>query len=775
MNCGKMVIVGVFQFLSMLINEADAQKRWDGEAGDGLWNSETNWSPNGVPDSTDLLLLDNFIIPISYTVTLPIGANQIKLTALRIQPSLGQNITLTIPQSNTAVPALNLSSSQQAITICNGGSLINRSTAVAGNTIQMNGKIRIEDGGRYSHQTLRGNAYIITKNEVAAGTELGTIEFDVPSAASYPISVSGKHYGSLHLISSTQEKRNYLGSGNNDLTIRGNLMVGESAQFNSTLNSNIYINGMLSNSGTLSLSPALADTTNRELIFLGDSSLFFSTGIFVLGDHFRSIRIKKGTLWLKSTIHLNQPSSACIVSSASRMMLDTTSIVGEGLFKSDSAAVLGIASPDGISIESSKGNIRTAQQVFSPKTSFLFYGDQEQVSGTGYPLSIASLEINKARGNLRLTSPLKISDSLRLSSGRILSSVASPLHLSGIICADGINQYGWAGGNNNSFIDGPFRSKSTMQGEAYFPIGKNEVFAPLKIQFKNGSSGELEIEYHNTTRAINNKLLLPPLKSINNKEYWDIKSIEPLDTNTSQSILLSLRSNHHYNTTNQPFIVMADSLTGEWSLLASSAYDSSASTIASSMFLKDGVYTIGGMQEEILTAQRINLSFRKDNHQATLAWTFQDNNMEKFLLEKSADGIRFNAIGLYKAEMNQTESKFIRKINLDENQDAYFRIVGSDVLDRQVLSNVVFIRGQQKFSTLYPNPASEELVLRTSDQIERKRADIELRDNFGRAIPVSISFNTNLMKINIAHLANGLYRLIVIGERKKEVYPFIKK
>ena len=774
MNWGKMVVMGVFQFLSLLLHEANAQKRWDGEAGDGLWNSETNWSPNGVPDSTDLLVFDNFIIPITYTVTLPPGANQIKLISLSIQPSPGQAITLIIPETNTAVPAINLSSAQQSITICNGGRLINRSGAVAGNTIQMNGKIRIENGGRYSHQTLRGNAYIITKNEVVAGTELGTIEFDLPTAASYPISVSGKQYGSLHLISSTEEKRNYLGSGSNDLTIRGNLVIGESTQFNSTLNSNIYINGNLSISGTLSLIPSVADTTNRELIFLGDSSSFFSNGSFLLGAHFRNIRIQKGTLCLKSAIHLNQASSAFIVGPNTRAMLDTSCIVGEGMFKSDSAAVLGIASPDGISVDSSKGNIRTAQQVFSPKTSFIFYGDQEQVSGTGYPLSVASLEINKTNGNLRLTSPLEVSDSLRLSSGRILSSISSTLHLTGIICPDGINQYGWAGGNNNSFIEGPFRSRSTMQGEAYFPIGKNGIFAPLKIQFKNGTSGELEIEYHNHTIAIKNKLM-PPLKSISNKEYWDIKSTSQLDTrSTNESIILSLRPTHQYNTTNHPFIVRADSLMGEWSLLANSAYDSSSSTLASTMLLKDGAYAIGGMQEEILTAQRINLLFKKDKQQATLEWTIQDHTLEKFLIEKSSDGIKFNAIGQQDVAMNQTESMFIRKVNLDENENAYFRIVGTDALDRQLLSNVVFIRGQKKFSTLYPNPASEELMMRMSDQIKRRKADIQVMDNFGRVIPINILFNSNMMKINIAHLASGLYRLIVIADGEKEVYPFIK-
>jgi hypothetical protein len=180
------------------------------------------------------------------------------------------------------------------------------------------------------------------------------------------------------------------------------------------------------------------------------------------------------------------------------------------------------------------------------------------------------------------------------------------------------------------------------------------------------------------------------------------------------------------------------------------------------------------MQEEILTAQQINLSFKKDKQQATLEWTIQDHTLEKFIIEKSTDGIKFNAIGQQDVAMNQTESKFIRKVNLDENEEAYFRILGSDILDRQLLSNVVFIRGQKSFSKLYPNPASEELMMRMSDQIKRRKADIQVMDNFGRAIPVSISFETKMMKINISHLANGLYRLIVIADGKKEVYPFIK-
>ncbi|WP_323787036.1 T9SS type A sorting domain-containing protein [Psychroserpens sp.] len=41
-------------------------KSWDGEAGNGLWNTPTNWDPNGVPLTTDIVIINS---PTGATVT----------------------------------------------------------------------------------------------------------------------------------------------------------------------------------------------------------------------------------------------------------------------------------------------------------------------------------------------------------------------------------------------------------------------------------------------------------------------------------------------------------------------------------------------------------------------------------------------------------------------------------------------------------------------------------------------------------------------------------
>ena len=49
------------------------QVRWDGGAGDGLWNTPSNWFGDVVPSATDDVVLDHSMVPTNYIVTLPSG------------------------------------------------------------------------------------------------------------------------------------------------------------------------------------------------------------------------------------------------------------------------------------------------------------------------------------------------------------------------------------------------------------------------------------------------------------------------------------------------------------------------------------------------------------------------------------------------------------------------------------------------------------------------------------------------------------------------------
>src|SRR4249919_3733922 len=73
-------------------------KSWTGFGGDASWTNPLNWSGGSLPQPTDVVLLDNGDLPVSYQVTLPNVA--VILRSIVISPSPGRNIELILPVSN---------------------------------------------------------------------------------------------------------------------------------------------------------------------------------------------------------------------------------------------------------------------------------------------------------------------------------------------------------------------------------------------------------------------------------------------------------------------------------------------------------------------------------------------------------------------------------------------------------------------------------------------------------------------------------------------------
>ena len=72
---------------------------WDGEAGDGLWGSATNWDPDGVPTSTDNVVIDSVA---GLTVTIG-GSTSAQAASLTIGDGSGSTVNLII-STTSATP-----------------------------------------------------------------------------------------------------------------------------------------------------------------------------------------------------------------------------------------------------------------------------------------------------------------------------------------------------------------------------------------------------------------------------------------------------------------------------------------------------------------------------------------------------------------------------------------------------------------------------------------------------------------------------------------------
>jgi hypothetical protein len=224
-----------------------------------------------LPKSTDDVLLDNSVLPVSYQVTLPDTA--VILKTILISPSPGRNIELILPVSNTILNGLTVTGPGYGIELNAGAIFRNASGLSAGESVSIADSMIIHDGGRYIHQTRTSHANNILRIlSTAPGTEQGIFDFDVPRA-SYTISVSNRTYGSLELHSTAQETMvNYTCSGANPLRIRGNLRLGSNVNMSIDLsgpNGNILVEGdFIQEGGQLNLASGTGD--NTVLRIMGD-------------------------------------------------------------------------------------------------------------------------------------------------------------------------------------------------------------------------------------------------------------------------------------------------------------------------------------------------------------------------------------------------------------------------------------------------------------------------------------------------------------------------
>jgi hypothetical protein len=240
-------------FILLLVSLTSfSQKKWDGEAGNNLWSNAINWTGNAVPTATDNVVLDNSLVPGNYSISLPSAAVTVK--TITITPSASRTIELTLPATNTALPGLTINGPGYGLVINSGGTFRNSSGSASGSAVRVIDSIRINNGGRYVHNSAGSHATNVQTLATIAGTESGIFELDIPSASS-TISLSGRTFGKLVLRASAAGGTcNYTAAGTSRVNIRNTLGIGAGVNFNLNCSDTIFVGGdFLQDAGTFNL------------------------------------------------------------------------------------------------------------------------------------------------------------------------------------------------------------------------------------------------------------------------------------------------------------------------------------------------------------------------------------------------------------------------------------------------------------------------------------------------------------------------------------------
>lgn len=748
-----------------LTASAVGQKKWDGEGLDSLWSNERNWFPDGTPLPSDDVIIDNERISGGYTIILPTGLMAVNIHSLTILPGQGNAITVVLPSSNIVSPALTLGSTGNAFRIGKSGIFINNSGASSGNPIQLNGSFSIENGGRYVHRTLRGNATIVSKLLLEPSTHQGIFEFDVPGNAGYTLSISGKQFGNLLLSSTAAGKKSYTGSGISSLRIYGDLHIADSSSFTSSLSNNISIGGNLVVEGKLSLNPSLSDTLNRDLQFNGDSSSIAIKGNWSLGNNFNQVVVTRGVLHLKSNLIMEHANASWRINPSASMMLDTYSVSGSASMVADSASTLGFGATEGISTDIAIGNIRMEKLSLHSKSNHVFYGEGIQQTGGRFPSNVSSLTVNKPSGQLTLSSPLQVSDSLMLVKGNLITDTNN------ILTFSGSNIHA----SNQAFVTGPFRYWANSAKELQFPVGKADYYAPVTISKKNTEPALFQVEYQNTGHPYQDSAMIFPVKSVSNSEYWTIKKILPVDSLPNQDILrLNIGPNSASNITGQPLLVRIVPAAVHWELLPMYADNPVPHTVASApTILSTGIYTFGSMFPSALPREALELCQQERNGFTRLSWTTDmDQTATQYVLEKSIGSADYHAFDSTPSKKKPGKTSYLFDLRSTTIRGHFIRVRSVDNKGRNVYSNILYIRPANEITHLYPNPSNS--ILKIGPLVE-PHASVQLINTMGQIVKARSWMREHLLEMDIRHLSPGKYFVVLDVEGNKRGFPFMKQ
>ncbi len=218
-------------------------KYWDGEGGDGLWSTAANWNDNTIPLATDNVVLDNSLVAVSYTVTLPSGAVATQVSTITISPQPTVVITLLLPVANTANPGLLISGSGDAFVLNNGAIFRNASGAGSGTGFETTNTFRINNGGHYIHNTARGTAAILNKLSTATGTEQGVFEIMGAGAVSTTLSLINRILGTFILsLPPGVTAKTFSATGVSPFLVRSDFIIREGVTFSCGMAAAITVN-----------------------------------------------------------------------------------------------------------------------------------------------------------------------------------------------------------------------------------------------------------------------------------------------------------------------------------------------------------------------------------------------------------------------------------------------------------------------------------------------------------------------------------------------------
>jgi uncharacterized repeat protein (TIGR03803 family) len=172
----------------------------------------------------------------------------------------------------------------------------------------------------------------------------------------------------------------------------------------------------------------------------------------------------------------------------------------------------------------------------------------------------------------------------------------------------------------------------------------------------------------------------------------------------------------------------------------------------------------------VLPVEWLTFNAQKREQTALLTWkTAQEQNSDRFEIERSANGITFNFIGTIRAAGNTssiTNYSFIDDSPLNETN--YYRLKQIDIDGKFTYSKIVSVNfGNTEKIVVFPNPASDRLYISLPQGSNYTL--VRITDASGKLVlQKNIPGSSAIIELPVQSLTRGWYILQLTGDNKEQ-------
>lgn len=389
------------------------------------------------------------------------------------------------------------------------------------------------------------------------------------------------------------------------------------------------------------------------------------------------------------------------------------------------------------------------------------------------------LRINNPNG-VTLNSPVAVSKISWNSTnkGLINTSSANPLTILNPSTTDAtvMNEVG-----NTGYVNGPVRRMTSAMESYSFPTGHNGVYRPVSVLPQTGTSSTYEAQYWN--QAFSNLTVNPLLNGISTQEYWRVARVSG---STPASVQLTLNGAVPGALSNDGLVV-ASYNGSQWNseFLGSSSNmiipgNSTSGVVQTEFISPNRFYTFGFGTATTLPIHLTDFNVRKLNSQEALVqWNVTaESTPVSFVIERSTNGVQFNAIGTVNANGATAYQFTDTRI---PNGKLYYRLQMLDQDGTITYSDIQSILNSNNDSKLQVFPTITNAQTQLKVEVARtSKVTMMVSDNSGKVLIRSahvLNAGTQFLPVNASSLANGVYYVVLVYEDGIQSAPqrFVKQ